>query len=279
MGSFIEGFEKQAGLGAAKRLFRGFGRPKNFKQVMRGYERAAAEAGPESFLADTVSLFLPKKVKESIKRNTWKYVSKPTMLADVHAGEAMRKIPGMRGLFTLKEKVPLGEGLHKEVERASALAPLVKIRNIAVPIVAGIGIEKGIKDISEKIKARRTNPSGDYGMMNTDFQKASQAIYDVSLREKIASTMLQLHEQNKGHEKRAQAVKLLYKQAELGLTAIPTTYGEFEQKIASLVGQDLAVLEKALELTAGDVKLGELSGSEPDKRDAVATFQADVLSY
>lgn len=102
---------------------------------------------------------------------------------------------------------------------------------------------------------------------------------DEDLREKVASTMLRLHANNKEHEKRAQAVKFLYKKAELGLEALPPTYETFEQKVASLTRQDLAVLEKALELTAGDVKLGELSGSDLVQRDAAATFQADVLGF
>ncbi len=102
---------------------------------------------------------------------------------------------------------------------------------------------------------------------------------DEDLREKVASTMLRLHATNKEHEKRAQAVKFLFAKAEMGLEAVPNTYEAFQEKVASLVRQDLAVLEKALELTAGDVKLGSLSGSDRHQRDAAATFQSDVLGY
>jgi hypothetical protein len=59
--------------------------------------------------------------------------------------------------------------------------------------------------------------------------------------------------------------------------AVPTTYGEFEQKVASLVSQDLAVLEKALELSAGDVKLGELSGVSLASQDAAVQFQNQIM--
>ncbi len=102
---------------------------------------------------------------------------------------------------------------------------------------------------------------------------------DEDLREKVASTMLRLHANNKEHEKRAHAVKFLFKKAELGLEAVPNTYDAFEEKVAFLMRQDLAVLEKALELTAGDVKLGSLTGSDKHQRDAAATFQSEVLGY
>jgi hypothetical protein len=95
--------------------------------------------------------------------------------------------------------------------------------------------------------------------------------------DKVASKMLQLRDELKGHEKRAHAIRVMYKQAELGYMAVPTTYGEFEQKVASLVSQDLAVLEKALELSAGDVKLGELSGVSLASQDAAVQFQNQIM--
>jgi hypothetical protein len=60
---------------------------------------------------------------------------------------------------------------------------------------------------------------------------------------------------------------------------MPHTYEAFQEKVASLMRQDLAVLEKALELTAGDAKLGSLMDSDRHQRDAAATFQSEVLGY
>lgn len=273
-----EAFTKEAlNYTAGKRFLQEMGG----KGVSRGFRRAAVDAGPESFLADAAGFFMPKRLREGLKNTMWKYVSRPALKADTWLGSQARKVPGMKGLFTAKEQIPLGGGLHKDIERASALAPLAKARNIAVPIVAGIGIEKGIKDISSKLKGDGlAEPPGNYAMMNhEDLQKAAHSLDTAELREKVASAMLQLHGKNKEHEKRAQATRLLFKQSELGLTSLPSTYDEFEQKLASLVGQDLAVLEKALELTAGNMKLGELTGSSFEAHDAAATFQADVLSY
>lgn len=92
-----------------------------------------------------------------------------------------------------------------------------------------------------------------------------------------AQKLIQLDKSNKDHEKRAQALKLLYKQAELGYGELPRSYGELQEKIASLCKQDLNVVEKALELTGGNIKLGELSGDDSVSMDATKMFQASIL--
>lgn len=98
------------------------------------------------------------------------------------------------------------------------------------------------------------------------------------LLKKAADKMLQLNDELKGHEKRAHALRLIYKQAELGYGEVPRSYSELSEKIASLINQDLQVLEKALELTGGNVKLGELSGTtEPMQYNASEQFQAAIL--
>jgi hypothetical protein len=73
-----------------------------------------------------------------------------------------------------------------------------------------------------------------------------------------AEKMLQLNRANKEHTKRAHALRLLYKQAELGVVEIPSSYSELEEKLASLMNQNLEVIEKALEYSGGTMKLGEI---------------------
>ena len=101
---------------------------------------------------------------------------------------------------------------------------------------------------------------------------------DSQLRKQAAQKMLQLHTENKEHEKRAYALRLIYKQAELGFGDVPRTYSELEEKLASLIKQDLNVVEKALELTGGNLKLGELDRSDPREMNATDTFQASILN-
>lgn len=93
-----------------------------------------------------------------------------------------------------------------------------------------------------------------------------------------AQKMRQLDGAVKVHEKRAHALRLLYKQAELGYGEVPRSYDELQDKLASLLNQDLYVLEKALELTGGNIKLGELDRTiEPQAYTASEQFQAAIL--
>lgn len=95
-----------------------------------------------------------------------------------------------------------------------------------------------------------------------------------------AEKMLQLHEENKGHRKRAHAIQLLYKQAEMGFGRLPSSRNEFEEKIASLINQDLKVVEKALEMTGGQTKLGEVENENIDPlapKNANQAFEASII--
>jgi len=109
-------------------------------------------------------------------------------------------------------------------------------------------------------------------------QDSQWALEDQALREKVASTMLRLDEEVRGHTKRAHALRLLYKQAEMGVADLPETYAALEAKLASMVREDLLVLEKALELTGGNVKIGTLADTlEPADFNASEQFQAAIL--
>lgn len=228
------------------------------------YQKHVIEGGDESLLLWPFRALAQKIVKPETGRRIsharWKYISKPALKADVAVGSKLEKIPLIgKSLFRVKEKIPWGKGLEKEITRPSALGPLLKARDIAEPILIGVGLEKGLKSLSELNRQR-------------------QEMKEQQLREKAASVMLTLHEKNKEHEKRAHALKLLCKQAELGLTRMPSTHSELEIKLASLVNEDLVVLEKALELAGGNVKLGELGISDVGAAQTAAEkFQATIL--
>jgi hypothetical protein len=90
--------------------------------------------------------------------------------------------------------------------------------------------------------------------------------------------MLQLHSENKEHVKRAHALRLIFKQAELGFGDVPRSYRELQEKVASLLTQDLVIVEKALELTGGNMKLGELDRTDLSASpDATEQFQAAIM--
>ena len=228
-------------------FIKGLGKGINPERAWAGFRRQALEVADESLLLWPFRLLAEKafggnnKIKaiRRMRGGMWKHVGSKSLRADMAAGRVLQKIPWAgKHLFTMKEDIPWGKGMKKTVTRASAMAPLMKVRDLAEPILVGVGLEKGLRAISKKDRV-------------ADMQ-------DKQLREKVASVMLSLHERNKEHEKRAHALKLLYKQAELGFTQLPQTHSELETKLASLVTEDLVVLEKALELAGGNIKLGEL---------------------
>lgn len=248
---------------AFRRAFDGSG--VDTTRAWQGYRHQAMKGGDESLLmwpirAAAEKLIGGHKGIRKVRGGAWKHVSSKALNADIAVGEKLQKIPLVgKSMFTLKEDIPWGKGMKKEVHRPSMMAPLIKTRDLAEPILVGVGLEKGIKTLSGK-------------------KHQGQNMEDQNLREKVASVMLSLQERNKEHEKRAHALKLLYKKAELGFELLPQTHSELEVKLASLVNEDLVVLEKALELAGGTMKLGEL-GREDTKANlnSAEKFQASIL--
>lgn len=242
--------------------------PASAEEIFKGFRsQSIREAGgPLSILAWLPQMGLEKLLgKKRVRKAIWNYVSEPALRADIAAGRVASKMPLIgKKLFLKREFIPTGKGMQREVERTSLLAPLEKVRGLAKPILIGVGLERGVNKL----------------MKPKDMQKQASAdpLADRGMREKIASKMLTLHEENKGHRKRAHALKVLFKQAEMGVESLPTSYSELESKLASLQDQDLVVLEKALELAAGNIKVGELAAS-PDSsgRNASEQFQAALL--
>ena len=279
---------------AIKMLFRGFGRrasqvgkgkvkmSKSFSKgidvgaksrALKGYKLQASKGGVESFIS-YLPVMAAEKVfgKQKVRNAMWKAVSKPALIADTAAGNVLKKIPGGKNIFTANERIPWdnkGE-FYRKVRRSSAMAPIVSARNIATPIIVGVAFEKGINRAMNYAK-----PKSEPLIKSALAEKLADKV----LRKKAASVMIQLHSENRGHEKRAQALRLLYKQAELGLSEFPSNHSELQEKLGELVNQDLVVFEKALELSGGQTKLGELGSIvDPQARNADEKFQADLMN-
>lgn len=223
-----------------------------------------SNGGIDSLIAYPFQLIAGKIFgKKKVHDTAWKYVNGPALRADTAAGGVLAKIPGIgKSLFHVKEKVHVGNGMYQEVTRPSALGPLNKSMAFAQPLILAHGVNQAM----EGVKKMRSGTN--------DSQKK-----DSHLREKVASVMLHLQDVNREHEKRAHALKVLYKQAELGYVRMPQNYEEIEEKLASLVKEDLVVLEKALELAGGSEKLGELGSLDHKSsgRSPVEQFQAAIL--
>jgi hypothetical protein len=250
-----KGFTEATSIGKAKGKV-----SRQAQRVWDGYREKAMTSGggADSLLLYPLQAGFEKAFgKGRVRDKMWKAVGAPALRADTAVGKVLEKTPFVgKKLFRVKEQVPWGKGLHRDVERSSALGPLTKARDIAAPIIVGVGLEKGIKAMSKK--------------------KNSED--DQHTREKVASVMLHLHQENRGHEKRADALRLLYKQVELGYGQLPQSFGELNEKLASLVKEDLGVLEKALELAGGNLKFGELGSKDNSIAGTPAEkFQADLL--
>lgn len=248
-------------------------------------EQSIEGSGPDSLLAWPFITLAEKIVgKQKVRTAIWNRLGRPAMKTDIALGRVGQKIPLIgKKMFTENIKVPwdVKKGIYKDIQRSSALAPLTKVKGFAEPIVMMAAAEKGLKaygDLSKQRKEQLRNFEQGSDKMKKHAQ-LSDKLKDRELREKVASAMVSLHKENEGHKKRAHATRLLYKQVEHGSEVLPHTYSEFEEKIASLMEQDLLVLERALELIGGSEKLGEL-GSSADPTAAQTPsekFQADIL--
>jgi hypothetical protein len=236
-------------------------------QIAEGYKHTAKRDGVDSLLTALPQMAAEKVLGEDKVRDfVHKHVSDPFLRGDTAAGNILSKTPVIGGLFKAKEKILTdpAKGAWHEVERNSALAPLTKVRNLAEPIVMVYAADKGANKLKDWAQKRKD--AKEHAKMNQQ-----------NLMQKAASTMLRLDDENKGHTKRAQALRLLYKQAEMGIAQVPQTFGELEEKLAHLINEDLVVLEKAMDLAGGNIKLGELSSTEIKARNPSDMFRAAIL--
>ena len=258
----------------------------------KGLERIAKNTSSDSLVMMPVTYVAEKALgKEKVQNALWKGLSKPLQQADIGAGRVLEHLPFGKKLFRQKVKIPIGDPskkMYKQIEHSSALAPLVKVKNVATPFVLAAGAEKGIRSLKE-MRDRAKNPQESkqvqikpvqMGKISMDKEALKKNLEDQNLREKVASAMVHLFNENKGHKKRAQAVQMLYKQAELGHTEIPRSYSEFTEKVAALMSQDLQVLDKALELLGGNEKLGSVDSAVDASGPLTPSekFQSDILS-
>jgi hypothetical protein len=258
----------------------------------RGLEQIAKSTSSDSLVMMPITYVAEKALgKERVQNALWKGLSKPLQQADIGVGQVLEKLPFGKTLFRQTVKIPIGnpsKKVFKEIQHSSALAPLVKVKNIATPFIVAAGAEKGIRSLKE-MRERAKNPQSpqqvqlkpvQMGKISMDKEALKKSLEDQNLREKVASTMVHLFNENKGHKKRAQAVQMLYKQAELGHAEVPRSYSEFTEKVASLMSQDLQVLDKALELLGGNEKLGSVDSAVDMNGPLTPSekFQSDILS-
>lgn len=157
-GSMIKGAALRASLSALKHHFtRGLSKTFDKKTIQQLKRQNARTGGPESFLLFGASKALGaaagKRGKAKIRNAVWKATQKAPLDVDTALGnvavDATKKTP-LKNLFKVKEQVPAGKDLIREVERPSITAPLAKARDIATPLIVGYTVEKGLRKMREK---------------------------------------------------------------------------------------------------------------------------------
>lgn len=275
------------------------------REEIRGLARQGRKSGMDSFFLMPAHWAAGKVFgKGKTSKATWKYLQRPILEADTAAGNVAKDVASTvmpkswaKSLFTTKEQVPTSSKRLLEIERPSLVAPAGHVSAVATPIIVANQLNKGV-DKLQKAKSERDQVEASKErereklrglIQGKAFKKVASALtgrvqsvmdgpMDKEQLKKAASAMLQLHRENKKHEKRAHAERVLFKMAEAGFTELPKNFGEFEQKLASLMNQDLAVLEKALELSGGTLKFGELDTTDSSNpQNATEAFQAAIM--
>lgn len=124
--------------------------------VVHGLKRQGSRAGPDSFVALGLSKLIGsvvgKRGKKKIRDIMWKTTQKAPLDVDTALGnvavDATKHTP-LKHLFKVKEKIPVGTGLERTIDRPSITAPLAKARDIATPLIVGYTAEKGLRRLRE----------------------------------------------------------------------------------------------------------------------------------
>ena len=176
----------------------------------------------------------PKKVDDLI----WN-IQSPFIRGDMAAGEAaqrtLNRVTGGQGRLFKDRAVFNTSGVRgastggREFDLHYLSAPAAKAGKIVMPILGTFKAEELLRKAGDNMS--------DKTITKADLEKTAQMIES-------------LHGQNKTFEKRAKATELLYKQAELGLGSFPKNYGEYQEKVAELMDEDLKVVEEAMKLAS-----------------------------
>lgn len=151
----IKGAALRAALGGLKHHFtRGLSSTFD-KKTVNAYKRQGAKSGPDSFLMYGASKALgatkDKRGKVKVRDAVWRATQKAPLDVDTALGNvAVDAMPKrLKGMFKVKEHIPAGKHLQREVERPSVTAPLAKARDVATPIIVGYTAERALRKMRE----------------------------------------------------------------------------------------------------------------------------------
>lgn len=159
----IKGAALRAALGALKHHFTRGLKSTFDKKTVQQFKRQGHKSGPESIAqyvtSKAVSGMSGKRGKVGVRKAIWHATQKAPLDIDTALGNVAHdatKNTRLKGLFTVKEQLPAGKGLIREVQRPSITAPLAKARDIATPVIVGYTVEKGLRKARDAKRERAT---------------------------------------------------------------------------------------------------------------------------
>lgn len=246
------------------------------EEVAAATSEAARKKGTGSFFLDILGAPLMKR--PALSETVAKYRTALTK-ADISAGEAAAKVPGLGKILTEEIRTPVKTvgGLEvAKLERVKRLsAPLVKAQKFLVPIFAYEGLRKimgGSGEAADKAGGETTMTRDEQAML----LKAAGTIEQLAkerefLIDKLAEAL---------HEK--QASKIARDMGERGLIAPE----DIEKKASELAKEDdLGIVRKAVDLAERGFDLGKLEKrasvdgvADGEEMDPLTAYLADHVS-
>jgi len=221
-------------------------------------------------------LVMPKRLKSA-----W---DKGFRHVDERLGEEATRVGQKEGMFIKKKFVedPLHPGNFKEHHYPSITAPLGTVSKFGTPILAsmyvmdklkkdkgnngveGFPLEKGAaigyhRDCGIPQLKENVNMANDKNMEQKVLVSKSELEKTASALKAVKAIKARGDELEKTASLRERAEKVAFKLVDRGSIPNFGNWESFNEKVASLMGEDLAVIEKALELNPASLSLGSAS--------------------
>jgi hypothetical protein len=230
--------------------------PGTSKLVSDGRKAAVKGEGAGSlFLWPAIGAAKKIKGKTKVERALYEKYHRPLKNVDEKLGRLLEKELGTKKLFRQVDVLPtrrtMGKGKHRtlaEVETHSATAPISKAVKAITPLAATLYV------------ADKLNKTGGDNMADNEFIENK----DVLLKE--AADALD------SAQRQDEAVKLAFSMIERGKIAPFANYAEYQEKVASLMGKDLRVVEEALSMDIDMPNFGKVASSGGQPTDAASAF-------
>ena len=242
-------------------------------------------------------LLMPKKTKTGWSR-FWRNLDETLGEKVVKAGKRPGTLAKRKGAFVKSEYVRMpGTSKYKKHHYPSISAPVAKAATFGSPILASLYVGEKLSKPDKKALANapqsgyNINSYPDYAQHNMgkvshvreeNMSNSDKILVPKKDIEKTAAALKQaglLKDEKNGLIKEAQlaerAQKVAFEMVEKGHHPPFKSYEEFQEKVASLKGQDLDVVEKALEFNPHSISLGEVSDRTGKGSNAIENFVMD----